>query len=244
MGANAQIAVPAFTAGQVLTAAQQTQINTGIPVFATTTTRDAAFGGTGEKVLAEGQYAYIESTNETLYYDGSSWIAVGKSGLNFISSTTFTTAASVSLPVGTFSSTYFNYLVLVNLTAASTNIALTGRLRIAGADNTAASYATILTGFGGNNTAYNVGNSSQTSFTLRSTNSSPDYSASFTFMNPFDALRTHILTQIASNDPGVALVGSSGVLTFDATTSFDSFSIICNTGTISGTVKVYGYANS
>jgi len=77
MGANAQIAVPSFTAGQVLTAAQQTQINTGIPVFATTVTRDAAFGGTGEKVLAEGQFAYIEATNVTQYYDGAAWQPVG-----------------------------------------------------------------------------------------------------------------------------------------------------------------------
>jgi hypothetical protein len=76
MGANAQIAVPAFTAGQVLTAEQQTQINTGIPVFATTVTRDAAFGGAGEKTLAEGQFAYIEATDTTQYYDGAAWQSV------------------------------------------------------------------------------------------------------------------------------------------------------------------------
>ena len=75
MGANAQIEVPAFTAGQVLTAAEMTQINTGIPVFATTTTRDAAFGGAGEKVLAEGQFAYIEASNQTQFYDGTVWTA-------------------------------------------------------------------------------------------------------------------------------------------------------------------------
>ena len=77
MGANAQTSVPVFTAGQVLTAAQQTEINTGIPVFATTVTRDAAFGGTGEKTLAEGQFAYIEATNSTQYYDGASWSSLG-----------------------------------------------------------------------------------------------------------------------------------------------------------------------
>ena len=77
MGANAQIAVPVFTAGQVLTATQQTQINTGIPVFATTVTRDAAFGGAGEKTLAEGQFAYIEATDTTQYYDGAAWQSVG-----------------------------------------------------------------------------------------------------------------------------------------------------------------------
>lgn len=76
MGANAQTAVPVFTSGQVLTAAQVTQINTGIPVFADSTARTAAFGGTGEKTLAEGQFSYLEDTNATQYYDGSAWQAV------------------------------------------------------------------------------------------------------------------------------------------------------------------------
>jgi hypothetical protein len=79
MGANAQTSVPAFTAGQVLTAAQVTQINTGIPVFASSTERDAAFGGTGEKTLAEGQMAYLEDTNALQYYDGTAWQATGGS---------------------------------------------------------------------------------------------------------------------------------------------------------------------
>lgn len=77
MGLNAQTAVPAFTAGQVLTAAQQTQINTGIPVFATTVARDAAFGGAGEKTLAEGQTCYIEGApNRLQVYDGSAWLNI------------------------------------------------------------------------------------------------------------------------------------------------------------------------
>lgn len=75
MGLNAQTSVPAFVTGQVLTAAQQTQINTGVPVFATTATRDAAFGGTGEKTLAEGQVCYIETAPDQFQiYDGTAWI--------------------------------------------------------------------------------------------------------------------------------------------------------------------------
>lgn len=76
MGANAQTSVPAFTAGQILTAQQQTEINTGIPVFANTTARDAAFGSTGEKVLAEGQFAYIEATDSFQYYTGSAFVEI------------------------------------------------------------------------------------------------------------------------------------------------------------------------
>jgi hypothetical protein len=75
MGVNAQTSVPKFTAGEVLTAANQNiSAGTGVPVFATTATRDAAFGGTGEKVLAEGQTCYIEAApNRLQIYDGATW---------------------------------------------------------------------------------------------------------------------------------------------------------------------------
>jgi hypothetical protein len=74
MGANAQTSVPLFTAGEVLTAANQNiSAGTGVPVFATTTTRDAAFGGTGEKVLAEGQTCYVEAIKALQIYDGTVW---------------------------------------------------------------------------------------------------------------------------------------------------------------------------
>lgn len=82
MGANAQTSVPTFTASQVLTAAQMNEsARTGVPVFATTVTRDAAFGGTGEKTLAEGQMCYIEGAgNGIQIYNGSAWITVGDGG--------------------------------------------------------------------------------------------------------------------------------------------------------------------
>lgn len=77
MGANAQTTVPTFTTGQVLTAQQQNDsARTGVPVFASTVTRDAAFGGTGEKTLAEGQLAYIEGTG-LQSYNGTSWVTWG-----------------------------------------------------------------------------------------------------------------------------------------------------------------------
>jgi hypothetical protein len=79
MGANAVTTVPVYTAGEVLTAADMNITNSGIPVFATSVTRDAAFGGAGEKTLAEGQFAYLEDSNTTQYYDGAAWQSVGAS---------------------------------------------------------------------------------------------------------------------------------------------------------------------
>lgn len=101
MGANAQTSVPAFTVGQVLTAQQQTEINTGVPVFADATARNAAFGGTGEKVLAEGQLAYLEDTNKVMYYDGSSWSNLGAMTKvdAFTASGTWTVPAGVTYAV-------------------------------------------------------------------------------------------------------------------------------------------------
>jgi hypothetical protein len=124
MGANAQTAVPAFIAGEVLTAAEMTQVNTGIPVFATTTTRDAAFDGAGEKVLAEGQFAYIEATDTTQFYNGTAWSALSPKVLQVVSTTktdTFTTTSTSFVDITglsvsiTPSSATNKVLVFVNL---------------------------------------------------------------------------------------------------------------------------------
>ena len=41
--------------------------------FASTAARDAAFGGVGEPVLAEGMFAYTSDTNTLWFYTGSAW---------------------------------------------------------------------------------------------------------------------------------------------------------------------------
>lgn len=102
MGANAQTTVPTFTAGQVLTAAQLNEsARTGVPVFAGTSERDAAFGGSGEKTLAEGQLCYLESTNKVQYYDGSAWANLGSvtNVDEFTASGTWTVPAGVTYAI-------------------------------------------------------------------------------------------------------------------------------------------------
>ena len=97
MGLNAQTTVPTFVASQVLTAEQQNQsARTGVPVFATTVTRDAAFGGSGEKTLAQGQLCYLEATNKLQYYDGTAWANIG--GVQNV--TAFTASGTFTPPTG------------------------------------------------------------------------------------------------------------------------------------------------
>jgi len=102
MGANAQTTVPTFTAAQVLTADQMNQsARTGVPVFADTTARDAAFGGSGEKTLAEGQLCYLESTDKVQFYNGTSWANLGSvtNVAAFTASGTWTVPAGVTYAI-------------------------------------------------------------------------------------------------------------------------------------------------
>ena len=103
MGANATTFVPSYTSGEVLTAANLSVTNSGIPVFATTVTRDAAFGGAGEKTLAQGQFCYLESTGKMQVYTGSAWANVGTQTNTavFTASGTFTPPAGVTYAIAT-----------------------------------------------------------------------------------------------------------------------------------------------
>jgi hypothetical protein len=102
MGANAQTTVPSFQASQVLTSDQMNQsARTGVPVFADTTARDAAFGGSGEKTLAEGQLCYLESTDKVQFYNGTSWANLGSvtNVAAFTASGTWTVPAGVTYAI-------------------------------------------------------------------------------------------------------------------------------------------------
>jgi hypothetical protein len=86
-GAGAKL----FTSGAVLTAAQ---VNTflmdqTVMVFASVAARDAAFGGAGEPVLAEGMLCYLSDSNSLLYYTGTAWSALGEDDQFVLSSQVF-----------------------------------------------------------------------------------------------------------------------------------------------------------
>ena len=246
MGANAQTSVPVFTIGQVLTAQQQTEINTGIPVFADSTARDAAFGGTGEKTLAEGQFAFLEDTDTTQYYDGSTWNPVGVApGLVFITGASFSAVTSVSLPTDTFSSTYENYLVSFNLTTAVSTATMTLRLRASGTDVTSGDYQNMLSNVTNINTSSIIGNNSQTSFNYGTVSASTTYNTLIQVRAPKLAQRTNLYTNQFFEISGTSLNSVSGAQCFGNTNQCDSLTLISSVASnITGTYTVYGYANS
>jgi hypothetical protein len=121
--ANEQTSVPLYAASEILTAANMNiSAGTGVPVFATTVTRDAAFGGANEKALAEGQLCYLSSTNVVQYYDGAAWATVGPS--TSISTAIFNETQASNTNGGgstatTFTKRVLNTTVVNNITGCS-----------------------------------------------------------------------------------------------------------------------------
>jgi len=241
MGANAQTTVPTFTASQVLTADQMNQsARTGVPVFATTVTRDAAFGGTGEKTLAEGQMCYIEGTGFQTY-NGSSWVTWGTSpsgGLDLVKTQTIGTGVSSVTVSDAFSSTYDNYKITINGGSASA----TGYLQLQLGATTTAYYGSHFSGvfdtnafvaFGMNNAAsflYAGRAYSGQTIALHCDVFSPNL-AKWTTMNAL---------QVNNNSGGFGMAYCNQ----ESTTQFTAFTITPSTGTLTGgTIRIYGYKN-
>jgi hypothetical protein len=244
MGLNAQTAVPEFQALEVLTAAEMTQVNTGIPVFATTTTRDAAFGGAGEKTLAQGQTCYIEATSQYQTYSGSSWINMTP-GLVFLSTTTIGSGVStVSLPANTFTSAFANYRILFTFPASvtgSAQLTINTKLRAGGTDDSSAAYS--WNGFTSAGSLTNNVASNQTSFlTVYVRNGFEERSfGSMEVYNPQLATETNITVNSWSDFGGTFYnLFENGML--NTTTVYDSLSFVISGGTLTGgKISVYGY---
>ncbi|CAB4181018.1 hypothetical protein UFOVP1284_14 [uncultured Caudovirales phage] len=241
--ANTQTTVPLFVANQVLTAAQQNaSAGTGVPVFATTVTRDAAFGGSN-KALAEGQLCYIEASNIVQYYDGAAWATVGpvtSGGFVVVKAeTAFTTASTVEID-NAFSATYTNYKIFIRYQTSSTGD-IYSRFRVGGVSASGANYNSQLV-VGTSTTAGGYRETSQTSMYIGDDSNGAFWSSmELSIYAPFAAEPT-IATCINNRSNGA--YNSSAIQVFGTNhtvaTSYDGIQIILASGTITGTYTVYG----
>jgi len=244
--ANTQTTVPLFVANQVLTANQQNlSAGTGVPVFATTVTRDAAFGGSN-KALAEGQLAYIEASNVVQYYDGAAWATVGPAsagGLVYITQATPSAVASVSIN-NCFSATYQNYLIMINLTAAVLDGSIIGRLRVSGTDSTTTYSGQRIGGQAGSAFAStNPTGTDDFAFGNVATLTPTSFYSTVNINSPALAQATTTFANTGTNDTGGTLLQTIWN-THSTTTAYDGITILTSGTSITGTIRVYGYANS
>jgi hypothetical protein len=92
----------AFAFGEKLSSSDVNQyLMRGVKVFADASTRDAAYGGSGEPVLEEGETCWVSDVNQLQVYNGSAWVvfrqvSVGQilQVVQTVKSDTFTTSST------------------------------------------------------------------------------------------------------------------------------------------------------
>ena len=157
-------------------------------------------------------------------------------GLTLLNKTTFTGVGSVSID-NVFSSTYDNYRILMK-GVGSTIMSPGFRLRSGGSDNaTANSYVYQRVIF--DNTTSSLARGSDTKGDFASFNTTLLNSAYFDIFDPFLASATSYYSQNCSSQDGARMRFYTG--THNQTVSYDGISILASTGTMTGTIYIYGY---
>lgn len=169
--------------------------------------------------------------------------ASGSASVSTGGAVTFSGTESIALN-GCFTSTYDYYRVLCTITASSTEDNLNVRLRAAGTDNsTANSYQRqLLRGI-----TSTVSTSQLASNLAFISQFGADTGATFfaDFFNPFLAAPTKIMSNFMSEDNATSVnnyIGMSYIF-HNQSTSYDGFNLLALSGTITGTIRVYGYKN-
>ena len=154
---------------------------------------------------------------------------------------TFSGSSSVSLN-GVFSSTYDHYVIMTSTSGSTTTQALKIRMRAAGSDNSSANYYGKQ--YGGNSDQANITTNDingATSMDMGAATTGNQNTAEISVRNPFsNSIRTTIYAGVPFSDGTNGRVYTYGVA-LSVTTSYDGFTIFPASGTITGTISVYGY---
>jgi len=164
--------------------------------------------------------------------------ALPAGGLAHIATETFSAAATVSVN-GVFTGAYDNYLIMLKYTASG-GLDVRFRLRLSGTDNTANNYITQRQSM--NDTAISGARATSTSFNLSLGDSTNIQNATVNMYSPALAEATSATGLAHRSTNGSITDTQSHVHT--VSTAFDGFTIFTSTGTITGTIRLYGYENS
>ena len=221
-----------FVAGEILTAAD---VNTNLMDQAVMVFDSSAARGSAIPTPSEGMVTYLKDIDELQKFDGSAFVSIAPSFLTATS--TFSGVSSVSIN-NCFSADFTNYRFVANLTGSDTGgVQVSVKMRASGTDDS--------TNYSG---VSHYGTSSAIS---RETRSASTAGAFFTvlgnrnagvdgvFYRPFQAAATNItdtFTAFATSNFFAGINGSE----HNVSSACDGFSVIPASGTMSGTIRVYG----
>lgn len=156
------------------------------------------------------------------------------SGLIKINTTSFSAVSSQSIN-DVFSSTYSHYAIIFNgSTSGGSSVWL--RLRASGTDETGSNYT--YQGLRGATSTADAFTGTSTGFLMTSNAAASNQFFVATIFNPNVAANTYLISNTIQNVPATAQLGNYHTLS----TAYTGFTLIpITTGTITGTVSVYGY---
>jgi hypothetical protein len=163
-----------------------------------------------------------------------------KTGLVLISTTTFSAVSSQSVN-SVFNANYDNYKMILDIDSAASNPTINMRLRVGGVDNSSANYwnnriigqATTVSSQGAT--------SAGTSFVSFGENDTGTSTYNYDIFSPFKAAITRVVG--AGEFRYTSFYQHSQLKTGQTTvtTSYDGFTLIASAGTITGSVRIYGW---
>lgn len=191
------------------------------------------------------QHPSAASPNMVLASDGKTTFggAVVGAGMDLISKTDFSAVSSVSVN-GCFTSAYENYRIVATITTGTVNEAdVKLRFRTSGTDSSTGYYygGWVSTSANSTGTSYQS-NGTETAIAQTSTVSNEANYGTADIYRPALAVQTGYHISTAGNTSVAYLRTLSGG--HWVSTAYDGFTLYPTSGTMTGTVRVYGYRNS
>jgi hypothetical protein len=173
---------------------------------------------------------------DALIKDGTAAVWGAAGGLTLITSESFSAVSSVSLN-GVFTSAYENYRMVITATTSSA-VGVSFRYRVSGTDATGSNY--IRQSWNASGSVLGAATSTLAFGIIIGTGTAGLHWGNVEYFRPFAAEQTLSLTMGNNVAPSSEIHSTQHTLS----TSYDGITIYPDSGTFTGTLRVYGYQNS